>query len=133
MSENATAVNAVTESGEQIVGIGSLRVVLMQEGKSWFAQALDIDYVAQGATIEEARRNFEIGFLATVRENLRMHGDIRHILTPAPAPVWMDLMDPKGKPKRFSSRSIQIADESEELSGVMPFHGINYLQAEANV
>lgn len=85
----AVAIHAQTKDGENhIVGLGNIRVLLMPEGPGWFAHGLDIDYAAQGDTVEEAKREFEDGLVATIHEHLRIHGDLANLLIPAPAEVW---------------------------------------------
>ena len=129
-TRQASAVHTVTETGEHIVGIGDLRVVLLKEDGAWYAQGLEIDCVAQGPTIDEAKANFEIGLDATIRENLTIHGTIGPVLVPAPPEVWMDLLNPRARPRRFSSLSIHPIDRLSGVEGFLPFHGINYLQME---
>ena len=62
MDHNATAFRASTEDrSTQIVGIGNLRVMIMKTSTYWYAQGLEIDYAAQGETIEEVKECFQMG------------------------------------------------------------------------
>lgn len=129
-ASQTSAVHGITETGEHIVRIGNLRVVLLKEEGAWFAQGLEIDHVAQGSWIDEAKANFEIGLHTTIRENLTIHGTIGPVLIPAPPEVWKDLLNPAARPGRFSSLLIHPIDQSAGIGEFLPFRGINYLQME---
>lgn len=129
-SEDATALHTRDKSGDQLVGIGDLRVILIREAESWYAQGLEIDYVAQGASIEQAKANFEIGLDATISENLKMLGTIEGLLTPAPVEVWKDRLNPDAKAKRLFYASIHQMSAMEDVANLLPFQGIEYLEAE---
>ena len=58
MSDEATAIHGVSQEGDHLVGIGNLRVLIEKEGNFWFAQGLEIDYVAQGDTMEAVQKEF---------------------------------------------------------------------------
>jgi hypothetical protein len=63
-------------------GTLGLRVALVPEDNGWFAQGLDVDYFAAGATESEAKSNFEKGLLSAARLSaLSKFG-------PAPKEVW---------------------------------------------
>ena len=88
-----TVLHGVSGSGEDhIVGIGSLRVRVHAEGGCWFAQGLEIDYLALGESLDQVKTHFEDGLLGTVDEHLRVHGNIEHLLVPAPPDVWTKAM-----------------------------------------
>ena len=131
--DNATAANAVTETAEHAVGIGDLRVVLTQEGNYWYAQGLEIDYLAQGPSIEDAKENFETGLAATFHENLRAYGTIQSVLVPAPDEVWKEQFKPGSGAKRYTHVSVHRIPGLEQLAprlpGRFPFQAIEYLQA----
>src|SRR5579863_5371997 len=58
----ATAIHAKHSDGNRhIVGIGNLRVIIVPDGKLWFAQGLEIDYAVQGNSVEDAKRQLEAG------------------------------------------------------------------------
>lgn len=84
-----------SRSGDHIVGIGGLRVILVPDDDCWFAQGLEIDYSAQGANKDDAKKQFEDGLIASVHEHLRVYGDIKRLLRPAPTVIWHEfLYDP---------------------------------------
>ena len=85
----AMAIHAAHEDGEHhIVGLGNIRVLLMPDGDGFYAQGLEIDYAAQGDTLEDAKKEFEDGLEATVEEHLRVHGNINRLLQVAPNEAW---------------------------------------------
>ena len=131
-NDPATAVHGVTTQGEHIVGIGNLRVLLIAEEGAWYAQGLEIDYIAQGESVDEAKARFEIGLLSTIRENLKIHGTIERLLTPAPPQVWREQFDPRTTANRFFHLSVHQIDEMADLRQVLPFQGIAYLRADAD-
>jgi len=129
-NEDATALHIANKSGDHLVGIGDLRVILIKEAGSWYAQGLEIDYVAQGSSIDQAKTNFETGLHATIRENLKIFGTIEGLLTPAPVEVWKDRLDPHAKAKRFYYASIHQIGTMNDVLDFLPFQGIDYLEAE---
>jgi hypothetical protein len=46
------AFHGKAKGGMDVVAIQNLHMVLVQEDGAWFAQALEIDYVAQGSSIK---------------------------------------------------------------------------------
>ena len=127
-NQDTTAIHAVTDSGDHIVGIGHLRVILVSEDDHWHAQGLEIDYMAQGSSIDEAKSNFETGLLVTIEENLRINGSIELLLNVAPPEVWKDLLDPSARLKIFTQLSVHERDDMAGFRGLLPFQAINYLQ-----
>jgi hypothetical protein len=90
-----------------VVGVGNLRVLLRNADGYWFAQGLEIDYAAQGETIEDVQQRFEHGLECTIREHLKVFGTIERLLVPAPGEVWRELVD--GKPKCVAKRHSQLS------------------------
>ena len=117
-----TAIHAQSEDGaEHLVGIGNLRVMLFNEENSWFAQGLEIDYFAQGETLEDVQDRFQDGLQATVDLHLRMHGHISGVLQAAPQEVWTEFYSAKPRTVRHTQVSFHL-----------PFAGIQYYgQAES--
>lgn len=131
-NRQAAALQGGPGAGEPNVGIGNLRVVLLREEGAWYAQGLEIDCVAQGLTIDEAKANFEVGLRATIRENQTIHGTIRPVLVPAPREVWMDLLDAEARPRRFSSLSTHPIESDSAGRGFLPFGGIDYFESPSD-
>ncbi len=106
---NAAQVSRRTKAGSvTAVSLGNLRVFITQEGdRDWYAQGIEIDYLAQGDSLEDVQRSFERGLELTITEHLKKLGDIKHLLRPAPPEVWAEFFarGPDGK-FRFSGVTI---------------------------
>jgi hypothetical protein len=77
------AVQADLPDGEhQAVGIWNLHVLVIPDGKGWFAQAFEIDYGVQGNTSDEVKKRFEDGLAATIQHNVDIFGSINNMLHP---------------------------------------------------
>jgi hypothetical protein len=109
-----------------IVGLGNIRVILMQEedGSAWFAQGLEIDYGVQGDSVEGAKKEFEEGLSATVQEHLRVFGNIDNLLQVAPNEIWNLATSPHIRLRVYS----QVTGH-HILKGKSNYDGIDYLVA----
>jgi predicted RNase H-like HicB family nuclease len=123
----------VTDAAGKIHGVGiwDLQVLLMQDGKFWVAQGLQIDYVTQGDSIEEAKKNFEYGLEATIDLNLRMYGNIEGLLMFAPNEVLKQAARKRDSIERYSQETIHQL-EAKSLQA-LPFDRISYLVSRAAV
>jgi hypothetical protein len=123
---NKTAKAAhISEGNKHVVGIGNLRVFIVDDGPFWYAQGLEIDYGAQGDTIEEAKKNFEMGLEQTIDFHLSVHGNIVNMLEPAPPNVLREAARTLQSLERYWQVSIH------EVTGIdpqwfLPFEGIDY-------
>lgn len=54
----------------------------------WIVQGLDVDYMADGETKEEAISNWLLGYAATCAEHIKTYGHLRHFLKPPPAGLY---------------------------------------------
>lgn len=68
-----------------------LTVILTTGNNCWVAQGVQIDYVAYGETIDEAKINFEKGLMRTFEECSKSHGAINKFLTPMPDDVFAEI------------------------------------------
>jgi hypothetical protein len=107
------------------VGLGNIRVIIVPDGSAFFAQGLEIDYAAQGASIAEVKQNFEIGLEATIEQHLKIYGNIKSLLQPAPPAVWQEFVREK---TALRSKYSQISGY-EVHHQALPYEGINYLVA----
>jgi hypothetical protein len=116
------------KNGASIVGIGNIRVVIVQDENSWFAQGLEIDYAAQGTTIEDVKTQFEDGLIETVNEHLKVFGTIKKLLKVAPPEVWDEMLKKvTNKRYRYSQVSIHL---QKTLKKSLPYEGIQFLTPE---
>lgn len=72
----------------------TVKVVSVRDGESWFTQGVDVNYGAQGESIEESVSNFKLGLEATIRAR-RVRGMLT--MPPAPQPEWLyEFLSEKG-------------------------------------
>jgi hypothetical protein len=110
------------DGSEHIVGIGNLRVMITNDDGSWFAQGMEIDFAAEGATLEEAKANFEHGLCESINEHLNIYGTIEKLLVPAPKDAWVDLINAAAMKKLYSQLTLHKTD----LHKTLPFESIQY-------
>ena len=107
------------------VAIWNLSVLIVPDDKFWFAQGLEINYGAQGDTVAEAQENFQTGLLATIKQHLRIHGNIEKLLKFAPSEILKEAAQHKSSIKRFGQVSFHEILEDKDQIGI-PFDGIDY-------
>lgn len=129
LEQRSATVVQVSEGEDHDVGIGNLRVLIAKDGSAWSAQGLEIDYTAQGNSVEEAKERFADGLRATVREHLRIVGTIEPLLQVAPSEFWREFFDsaPKDERKRFSQVSVHRIETDDTLDS-LPWNRIEYLE-----
>lgn len=115
------------DGGTHLVGIGNLRVIITNENESWFAQGLEIDYAAQGVSLEDVKKRFGQGLHATIKENLKLFGTIENLLHAAPHDVWVELWKCGKEFKRYT----QIAVHEIPTEAQLPFQKIEYIGVAA--
>ena len=122
---------------DHVVALTALRVMLLEDSGGWFAQGLEVDYAASGATVDEAKKNFEDGFCATVREHLQMYGSIERFLKVADAAAWNEFFAlPKSAVRQLFS-CVQLHQLNTEIQGdldnvQMPFDSIAFISKIAH-
>lgn len=104
-------------------GMGDLRVRVDKDDAFWFAQGLEVDYLAMGDTETQAKKHFERGLAATAEEHLLIHGHLDHLLTPAPAEAWKGVM-------KAAVRSEVTARRTPTRIPNLPFDGIAYISTD---
>jgi predicted RNase H-like HicB family nuclease len=77
-----------TRGCEHAVILADIKVLILNDDGGWFAQGLDIDYSAQGDSIEEVKQRFEHGLQRTLEANLDAYGEIYRVLKVAPQEYW---------------------------------------------
>ena len=96
----------------------------------WFEQGIEINYFAQGSSIPEVQKNFEIGLTATIEAHLKMFGTIKKMLRAAPPQVLTDLLlDETAMYHRFSQ--ISFHEINQDIARTLPFQGIDFYKAQA--
>lgn len=117
----AQAIHGQSESAH-VVGIGNLRVMITNDDGSWFAQSLEIDYAAQGHSLEDVKKRFEDGLCKTIEQHLRIYGSIDNLLQVAPKEVWTEF---------FNNSKIQNRYSHVSVHEKFPFDGIEYFERAA--
>jgi hypothetical protein len=106
--------------------MGPLRVHIVYEDGAWFAQGLELDYAAEGATLAQAQEHFERGLMSTVLLNTtgsseETESKLRKLLHPAPSSAWEeclgDVLAERIKPDRRTSDAVRL----------LPFDSVLYL------
>jgi hypothetical protein len=97
------------------IQILDLRVLIVPEGGQWVAQGLEIDYVAYGATVNEAKANFENGLAATLQHNMEAFGTIENVLKVAPEDVWSEFWrTAPGSRNQYSQISVHHLSKAQK-------------------
>ncbi len=108
------------------VGIWKLHVLIVPDGRFWFAQGFEIDYAVQGNDIEDAKDKFAKGLAASIQHHLTMFGGIDGLLRVVPNEIWRDLWKTKAK-TNLTYDCVSIHEMfSDSTSDLLPFEGIEY-------
>jgi hypothetical protein len=119
---------ADAESNLHGVGIWNLRVLIVPDGRFWFAQGIEIDYGVQGDSVEDAKKKFGKGLAATIHHHLTIFGGIDRLLKVVPNDVWKDLWKSKLK-ANLKYDCISIHDIMPKAkSDLLPFEVIQYCE-----
>lgn len=113
---------------QHIVGIGNLSVLIVPDGKYWFAQGLEIDYGVQGDSLEEAKALFGQGLSMLIDQQLALYGNIEKILHFAPSKILLEATRKKSSIKFYSRVSIHEVSQAAEDN--LPFAGIDFHYVE---
>lgn len=128
----STAVHLKSKDGiHHFVGFGNLRVAIVPDGDLWFAQALEVDYCAQGTSPKHARKEFSEGLSATIKEHLRVHGSISRLLKLAPQQVWDDVSYScntiPNEYSTFCTYHVEREEVPSDLQKFLPFNSIVFM------
>lgn len=122
---NPAALHGSDSHGSHAVGMWALHVVIVPDGKFWFAQGLEIDYATQGETLEDAKQKFESGLAATIHEHLKVYGQLRNLLRVAPQDAWDWAFSASASSHEFSQVSLQQLADAGDFP--LPFRGIQFI------
>ena len=118
-----------TKSGSvHVVGVGNLRVIVLKTGDFWFARGLDIDYAAQGVTLQEVKRNFERGLEQTIDRHLQIFGNIERLLSPTPPDAWRKLV--YSPSRRFRYSQVSTHRLSDRLKSLLKSEAITFIRPQ---
>ena len=85
-------VSATTADGTTYeIGVHDLRVLIIEDSPGeWYAQGLELDYIAQGDSLAAVQDSFVKGLQKTIAEHLKLHGDVELLLKPAGVEAWRE-------------------------------------------
>src|SRR5574341_1478002 len=115
---NASALH-VSAGGLNLVGIGNLRVMISNDGSFWFAQGLEIDYSAEGRSLEDVKKEFADGLALTISEHLHVFGTLDNFLKTAPEEIWREFLH-GATHQRFSQVSVHVVPDTVKLDFYEP-------------
>lgn len=72
---------------------GSLRVWVTRDGSHFVCQGLEVDYLAEGQSVEEALANFHRGLLLTLKKRIEKYKHPHTLIQPAPREHWKEAFD----------------------------------------
>jgi hypothetical protein len=128
IKKQASAAHVRSKDGvHHLVVLKDIRVVIVPDDESYFAQGLDIDYAAQGETVEQVKANFETGLSATIDKHIQMFGTPRGMFRVAPPEICQHLLLNSSAVFKFYRKV-----SAHEVHKAMSAYGqINYLVAAA--
>ncbi len=91
MPSSEMATHHLTDGKRHFVGIGPMKVIICEEDNIWFAQGVDIDYAANGSSMSDVKKNFEVGLAGTIDLHIKLYGNLKKFLKNAPQEVWDEL------------------------------------------
>lgn len=109
--------------------LGNIRVIILPDGKFWFAQGLEIDYGAQGDSIEDAKENFQQGFSATINLNLQ-NGTIEKIRRFAPPEILQEILGEASRHRLELFAQVSFPDIGIRSDALL-FNGLDYYRQVA--
>lgn len=120
------------DAGHDYVKIGELHVLVTKDGDWWLARGLQIDYAAQGKSLDEVKENFCRGLMATADAYLKEFGSIEKLLRPSPD-VLREMAN--ASERKILSLSLESVHETARplpskvrAAQRLPFSGISFFQ-----
>lgn len=129
--KNSSPCLAHVQDGDRHGVAAELHVLVMPAAEGgFFAQGIEIDYVATGATEQEVRDHFANGFIATVLAYLKRGRDLKGLFkSVAPIEVRQAYFASKDRPVL---RCAIAHKDDASLPDDVP-HVLNFIQAESLV
>jgi predicted RNase H-like HicB family nuclease len=100
-----------------------LRVIVWLRDGFWFARGLEIDYAAQGKSLDEVKANFERGLALTIEEHLKVFGNLNHMLLPPPSSTRLPV-------ESLRHEQVDIRVLPAKLQKILQFELIKFLKSE---
>jgi len=119
---NASIEHAPGDLGDHVF-VKNLHVLITNDESVWVAQGLELDYAAQGDTLDEVKMAFTDGLFLTINENLKQFGDsgIQKLLVPAPPETWLPYLSAQ-------PNTLKAMFTDEQFHPKLPFSKIEYVE-----
>ncbi len=116
MKEQDQVFMAHVKAGDIHSVIAELRVLVMPTEGGYFAQGLEIDYVATGETEEEVKERFAEGFVRTVHANIRRGRGLNGLFKSSTPPEhFQSYLASAMRPVLSCQVAIQLPEEARNL------------------
>ena len=102
------------DTGEELIFIDGLRVLVRENEDGWIAQSLEIDYASAGGSMNDVIDRFVEGLALTINQHLEAFGTLEKFLKPAPEEYWAAFHS--GSYRATTRRPLDI-DEPQVLPG----------------
>jgi hypothetical protein len=119
------ATHVQTKDDQHAVLLSDLHVMVEHNGATWFAQGVEIDYAASGASLEDVQDRFERGLRRTIEANLKRFNSIERLLKYAPAEVREQF---HASAIRFELTHRSVFDLSNNIPSSFPFHRLVFAE-----
>ena len=116
-----------TDGATHVVGIGPIKVIICHEADTWFAQGVDIDYAANGSSLENVKHNFQTGLAGTIDLHIKLYGNLKKFLKHAPQEVWDELY---AEGSHHTLTHVSFHDDLAKTLGLTGYDGIKYVEPE---
>jgi len=107
--------------------LGDLRVLITRDDSGWYAVGLDLYFAEQGTSARDVRQRFERSLTDTLREHLRLRGDILELMCFAPRSDLLEYYAAAAAEQRFHLRVGDASSLLPEGAKVTFFDKIRYL------
>lgn len=120
------------DDGSDGVVCSAVRVVIKRDNEFWYAQGVEIDYLAQGNSLDEVKERFKKGLIATIRTHIKKFGSVQKLLRWAPESEWKAELNNTGYPLTF----VEVFDEDktdirQQLADAFPFGCLAFIEPQS--
>lgn len=121
-NKKTTFLHAKHEGGDT-VACAHLEVVISHDDDFWYAQGRQIDYIAQGHSLDEVQERFMYGLSKTVNAHIKKFGSVDNLLNSAPEEAFSKTAI---EPTDFTLNFVRVYPKEYESLGMLPFHGLRF-------
>lgn len=121
----ATVTHVQTSDDQHAVLLSALHVMVENNGGTWFAQGVEIDYAAAGTSLADVQDRFARGLSRTIEANLKRHNSIERLVKYAPTEVREAF---RASAVKFELTQLSAFDLSDSLPGSFPFNRLVFAE-----